>query len=694
MELTRLNGIGEKTAGVLGHLGIFSAEDLRYYFPRDYETYEVPKPIYELVPGKIQTVEGTLTKDAAINRFGGLTIVNAYLSDMTGRLQLSWFNLPYVKNSLKAGTTCVFRGRVYEKNGRLIMNMPRIYRVQDYRERFEGRLMPVYPLTKGVTNALLVKAVTEAFRVVPMEEDPEFLDPAFLDHEELIGEKEALLRIHFPRSASELMTARRRIVFDEFFMFLLAGELLREKAARAKSDFRTKPDFRMLQFIAGLPYELTKGQQDAYKAVVHDMASGNVMNRLIEGDVGSGKTIVAILAMLNAALSGYQAAMMAPTEVLAVQHYENVTRLLEESGLPLKTVLLTGAQTAAEKKEIYAQIREHKADLIIGTHALFQEKVEYDALGLVITDEQHRFGVAQREALSEKGGMPHTLVMSATPIPRTLAIILYGDLDISIIDVLPSGRLPIRNCVVGPDYRKKAYKFIYDEIKKGRQAYVICPAVEDESEEEPADAPGEEGPAPEMENVTDYAEKLRKLFPPEVRIAALHGRMKPAEKDRIMTEMKNGEIDLLVSTTVIEVGVDVPNATVMMIENAERFGLAQLHQLRGRVGRGTEQSYCIMINTSDSEKAAERLEILNTSNDGFHIAEEDLRLRGPGDIFGARQSGELLFHLADIYADAEILKQARKAVTEILAEDPQLESEEHGTLRARLDMYVKNGYTV
>jgi len=694
MDLTRLNGIGEKTAGVLGHLGIFCVEDLVGYFPRDYETYEVPKPIYELTPGKIQTVQGTLAKDATVNRFGGLTIVNAYLSDMTGRLQLSWFNLPYIKNSLKAGSTCVFRGRVYEKNGKLIMNMPKIYRVEDYRERFEGRLMPVYPLTKGVTNALMVKAVTEAIKTVPMGEDPEYLEQAFLDHEELTGEKEALIRIHFPRSASELRTARRRIVFDEFFMFLLAGEMLREKSARAKSDFRTKPDFRMLTFIAGLPYELTKGQQDAYKAVVHDMSSGNVMNRLIEGDVGSGKTIVAILAMLNAALCGYQAAIMAPTEVLAVQHYENIRKLLEESGLPVKTVLLTGAQTAAEKKVIYEQIRSHEADLIVGTHALFQEKVEYDALALVITDEQHRFGVAQREALSKKGGMPHTLVMSATPIPRTLAIILYGDLDISVIDVLPSGRLPIRNCVVGADYRQKAYKFIYEEVKKGHQAYVICPAVEDETDEDNALPPGETGPAQEMENVTDYSDKLRKVFPPEVRIASLHGRMKAAEKDRIMTEMKNGQIDVLVSTTVIEVGVDVPNSTVMMIENAERFGLAQLHQLRGRVGRGTEQSYCIMINTSDSERCAERLEILNTSNDGFHIAEEDLRLRGPGDIFGARQSGELLFHLADIYADADVLKLARKAVAEILSEDPELKEPEHGALRTRLDMYVKNGYTV
>jgi len=693
VELTNLSGIGEKTAGALGRLGILCAEDLLYFYPRDYETYEVPKPIYELIPGKVHTVEGVLAKEATVNRFNGLTIVNAYLSDMTGHLQLSWYNLPYIRQNLKPGVPYVFRGRVCEKNGRLIMNQPRMYRREDYREKFEGRLLPVYPLTRGVTNSLVIKAVTEAIRKVP-EEDREYMDAAFLEHEELLDEKEALIRIHFPRSRSELESARRRIVFDEFFYFLLAGTMLREKAICSKSDFRTKPDFRMLSFIAGLPYELTRGQQDAYKAIVHDMQSGNVMNRLIEGDVGSGKTIVAVLAMISAALCGYQAAMMAPTEVLAAQHYETIEKLLSESGLGLKTVLLTGANTAAEKKELYRQIREHEADLVVGTHALFQERVEYDCLALVVTDEQHRFGVAQREALSAKGGMPHTLVMSATPIPRTLAIILYGDLDSSVIDVLPSGRLPIRNCVVGKDYRKKAYKFIYDEVRKGRQAYVICPAVEQEDEEDGFAPDPERRDPSDMENVTDYTEKLKKIFPPEIRIRALHGRMKSREKDEIMTAMKNGEIDILVSTTVIEVGVDVPNASVMMIENAERFGLAQLHQLRGRVGRGKEQSYCIMVNTSDSEKAAERLEILNKSNDGFHIAEEDLRLRGPGDIFGDRQSGELLFHLADIYSDADILKLARTAVTRTIENDPGLSEDDHALLRARLDKYVKNGYTV
>lgn len=689
MELTELKGIGEKTAVALNRLGIFCAEDLVYNYPRDYETYEVPKNLYELAPGNIETVEGVLSKDATINRFNGLTIVNAYLQDMTGKLQLSWYNIPYIKGNLQAGAYYIFRGRVYEKNGRLIMSQPKMYKPEDYHERFEGRLLPVYPLTKGVTNSLIVKITTEALKNLQMSsENNEYLDDGILMHEDLMDENEALIRIHFPRSRSELMEARQRIVFDEFFLFLVAGAFLKRSAESTVSAYRIRPDFRIIRFIADLPYELTKGQQDAYKAIVHDMSSGKVMQRLIEGDVGSGKTIVAVLAMINVALNGFQAAMMAPTEVLAIQHYETINRLLKDSGLPVETILLTGSMTGAEKRETYGRIASGDVGIIIGTHALFQEKAEFNKLALVVTDEQHRFGVNQRDALSSKGGIPHTLLMSATPIPRTLAIILYGDLDISVIDVLPEGRLPIKNCVVNADYRKKAYKFIYDEIKKGHQAYIICPAIEDETEKEDGAVSITRQIAEPLENVTDYTEKLRKLFPSEIRIEALHGRMKSEDKDSVMTAMKNGDIDILVSTTVVEVGVDVPNATVMMIENAERFGLAQLHQLRGRVGRGNDQSYCIMINTSDSDKAAERLDILNHSNDGFYIAEEDLRLRGPGDIFGIRQSGELAFRMADIYSDSSILKAAREVAADMLSDDPYLREPEHAGIKKRLEGYL------
>ena len=410
-----------------------------------------------------------------------------------------------------------------------------------------------------------------------------------------------------------------------------------------------------------------------------DMGGGFVMNRLIQGDVGSGKTIVAVLALLSAAENGFQGALMAPTEILARQHFESITKLFADCGIEKRLVLVTGSMTAKEKREAYAAIASHEADIVIGTHALIQEKVVYDKLALVITDEQHRFGVGQRELLSGKGDSPHVLVMSATPIPRTLAIILYGDLDISVIDELPAGRRAIKNCVVDPGWRPKAYAFIENQVAQGRQAYVICPMVE----------------ASEMieaENVVDYTKSLRKELPDFIRVEYLHGKMKAKDKNRIMEEFAAGEIQVLVSTTVIEVGVNVPNATVMMIENAERFGLAQLHQLRGRVGRGADQSYCIMINGSGDGDAAKRLDILNKSNDGFFIASEDLRLRGPGDIFGLRQSGDLEFRLADIFTDADVLKRASQEVSRLFAEDPGLEKEEHKELRARIEAYLGDHY--
>ena len=402
------------------------------------------------------------------------------------------------------------------------------------------------------------------------------------------------------------------------------------------------------------------------------------MNRLIQGDVGSGKTIIAVLALLAACENGYQGALMVPTEVLARQHFESVTELFEKHGVDKKVILLTGSMTAKEKRIAYEKVASHEADIIIGTHALIQEKIVYDNLALVITDEQHRFGVAQREMFGNKGQMPHVLVMSATPIPRTLAIILYGDLDISVIDELPANRLPIKNCVVDKSYRPRAYRFIENEVKNGRQAYVICPMVE---ESEMIDA----------ENVLDYTKILRQNLP-GIRVEYLHGKMKGKEKNKIMEEFAAGKIQVLVSTTVIEVGVNVPNATVMMIENAERFGLAQLHQLRGRVGRGDKQSYCIMVNASGNKEKNRRLDVLNKSNDGFYIASEDLKLRGPGDIFGIRQSGDLEFQLADIYTDAVTLKKVSEDVNRLLEQDENLEQEENQELKKRLDRFLEEKY--
>ena len=432
------------------------------------------------------------------------------------------------------------------------------------------------------------------------------------------------------------------------------------------------------RLIEALPYRLTGAQLRVWREIEDDLVSGNRMNRLVQGDVGSGKTILAFLALILAVSNGYQGAMMAPTEILARQHYEQLRDLAEKHRLPIRSILLTGSVSSTEKKKIYQKIESGEVNVIIGTHALIQEKVKYRSLGLVITDEQHRFGVRQRESFGEKGENAHVLVMSATPIPRTLAIILYGDLHLSLVDELPAQRLPIKNCVVNTRYRKKAYGFIAAEVKKGRQVYVICPMV-DENEN-----------AGDIENVTDYTQKLRNELPVQIRIEFLHGKMRPAEKNRIMEEFSRGNIDVLVSTTVIEVGINVPNATVMMVENAERFGLAQLHQLRGRIGRGKEQSYCIFVSGTDTEASMQRLEILNKSNDGFFIAEEDLKMRGPGDLFGIRQSGSLSFEVADIYEDNSLLKRISVTVDEILNEDASLESEKYACIRSFLDQNTAN----
>lgn len=678
--VTSLKGIGEKTAGLFARLGVCTVEDLLHDYPRAYDAYEEPVPVGKLQENTTAAVAGQLLKTPSVRRFKNIQVIVATVKDMTGSLQLTWYNMPYLRNTLQMGQFLVFRGRAVKKGGRLTMEQPEIFTPEAY-EAVRDSMQPIYGQTKGLGNKAIVRAVAQALEQRQLER--EYLPPSLREKYELAEYNYAIEHIHFPSSRQELLFARKRLVFDEFFFFLLAVRRLKEKRQDCRSSFVMSHASQVDQLIEALPYSLTEAQNKVLKEVSRDLESGLVMNRLIQGDVGSGKTIIAVLALLQTACNGFQGALMAPTEVLARQHFESITGLFKTYNIEKTAVLVTGSMTAKEKRTAYEKIASHEADIIVGTHALIQEKVHYHRLGLVITDEQHRFGVGQREALGSKGqengSLPHVLVMSATPIPRTLAIILYGDLDISVIDQMPANRLPIKNCVVNTGYRERAYQFMAREVAAGRQAYVICPMVE----------------ASEMieaENVLDYTKLLRQKLPETITVEYLHGKMKGKEKNQIMERFAAGEIQVLVSTTVVEVGVNVPNATVMMIENAERFGLAQLHQLRGRVGRGSHQSYCIMVNCSDQEGTQERLDILNRSNDGFYIASEDLKLRGPGDFFGIRQSGDMEFKLADIYTDAGLLKTVSEEVNRILDEDPTLEGEEYAALKERLEASLSQSY--
>lgn len=661
MDIRSLKGVGDKTAALFEKLHIFTAEDLVRYYPRDYEQFSEPVALFKAQPEELVTVEGVLAGNVATRHVRGLSITGFQVSCEGGVLHLTYFNMPYLKNSLKRGVPYFFRGRLHRGKERFSMEQAKIYKPEEYAKLVDC-MQPRYAITKGLTNNAVTKAVRQAIGLVTFDEEtlPEKIRIA----EGFVSLSEAVSQMHFPVDRQTLVEARKRLVFDEFFQFILAVRKLKEAGEREKNTYPMIEVAQTKRLIEALPYRLTGAQERVWSEIRADLCGESVMNRLIQGDVGSGKTILAFLALIMCVANGYQGAMMAPTEVLARQHYESLLALKKKYGLEIAPVLLTGSVTAKDRKEIYAKIESGEADIILGTHALIQEKVVYKNLALVITDEQHRFGVRQREKLAEKGGAVHVLVMSATPIPRTLAIILYGDLHISVLDELPADRLPIKNCVVNTNYRNTAYKFIEKEVAAGSQVYVICPMVE-------------EGESQELEDVGTYAKKLQGALPSSVRVAALHGRMRPAEKTRIMEAFEAHNIDVLVSTTVIEVGINVPNATVMLIENAERFGLAQLHQLRGRVGRGDKQSYCIFISSSEKTETMERLKILNESNDGFVIAGKDLALRGPGDLFGIRQSGALQFVLGDIYQDAAILQRASDWADRILSEDPELLQKEH-----------------
>ena len=664
--ITELKGIGEKTATLYHKLNIFTVDDLIKHYPRDYEEWRDIVKIGELRVNQVYAVRAmVINTPQTIHIRKNMSVTTVRIKDESGACDIIYFNMPYIKNSLQVGKQYIFRGRIVLKNNRIAFDQPKIVSPQEFAQNVH-RLTPVYSATKGLSIAAITKTMHMALDCLNWGQD--YLPVSVRQQYGLFDFKAAVTGIHFPEDYKIFTAARKRLVFEEFLFFIVSVMFLKDLNAQEINDAPMVCVDACQDLINRLPYELTSAQKQVWKQIEQDMCSTHIMNRLVQGDVGSGKTIVAVLAILLCVMNHHQAAFMAPTEVLAKQHYESILELADKYHLPFKPVLLTGSLTAKQKRRAKESIVLGTGNVIIGTQALLQDDVDFYDLRLVITDEQHRFGVKQRETFAQKGIQPHILVMSATPIPRTLALILYGDLDISVMDELPANRLPIKNCVVNTDYRKKAYEFIAKEVAQGRQVYVVCPMVEASDEEMMGDQPV-------LENVIEYTEKLKKALPDSVRVEFLHGQMNPKAKNYVMEEYAAHHIDVLVSTTVIEVGINVPNATVMLVENAERFGLAQLHQLRGRVGRGEHQSYCIFITTSNQNDTMERLQVLNKSNDGFFISSEDMRLRGPGDLFGIRQSGQFQFQLGDIYQDAVILQDAQCCAAKIYASYRQPDNE-------------------
>ena len=642
-DIKNIKGIGDKTAQQFNRLGIYNVKDLIYYYPRAYKTYSEPVSVVDTNEGDRVAVFCKVVSYVDVHKGRRYTITSLSAADSTGSIRMVWFNMPFLRSKFHKGETYIFYGTVKYSGNMRVMEMPEYFTQFTYQKAL-STMQPIYPLKSGITNNSITRSVSAVMDTIKAL--PEYLPEDVIQQNNLMSRSDALIQMHFPDNEKTLKKALSRIAFDEFLEFLIKIRQLKEDTVKQENLYKINDEAIAKKdgFIAGLPFSLTQGQSDAVKDICSDMSSDHVMNRLIQGDVGSGKTVVAVIALLMNAISGYQGALMVPTEVLAVQHYEDICKMLKPYKLTVR--LLTGSMSLKEKREVYQELKEGICDIVIGTHAIIQDSTDFKSLGLVITDEQHRFGVKQREKLTEKGNFPHVLVMSATPIPRTLAIILYADMDISVIKDMPSNRKKIMNCVVGTEYRPNAYNFIRKQVAEGHQAYVICPMVEDSE-------------AVEAENVINYSDELSEKLGRDIRVAYLHGKMKEDEKKDILHRFINKEIDVLVSTTVIEVGINNPNATVMMIENAERFGLAQLHQLRGRVGRGDAQSYAVFINVKKSESSMERLKVLEDSNDGFFIASEDLRLRGPGDFFGIRQSGDMNFRIADIYNHSDMLRLAQ-----------------------------------
>jgi len=669
--LKYVKGVGENRAKLFSKLGIYTLGDIIHYFPRDYEDRSVFKPILEASDGEPITVRVRFVTGITETRpRRNLSIQKAMVTDGASLMNVTWFNQGYVKQNIDISREYVFFGTVRRVGSRVEIHNP-VFEEADQSGNLTGRIVPVYPLTKGITQNILRKILRNALDAAS-DKIVDILPTGFRHKYRLAEAVFSYEQIHFPTSMENMEMARRRLVFEELLLLQLGLSSIKGTNS-GQSGIRFSP-VDISPLLNALPFKLTPAQERVFEEIRADMESERRMNRLIQGDVGSGKTILAVLAMYIAASSGYQSAFMVPTEILAEQHYRTIAPLFEK--FDIKVGLLTGGLKKKEKEAIKKEAEEERLDIIIGTHAVLEDSTMFGNLGLVITDEQHRFGVRQRARLSQKGENPDLLVMTATPIPRTLALVLYGDLDVSIVDSLPPGRKPIKTYVVDESMRDRIYQFIRKNIAEGRQAYIVCPLVEESDELE-------------VESATGLVEKIRDDALKGLRVGLIHGRMKSAEKDDIMRRFSRGELDVLVSTTVIEVGVNVPNANIMVIENAERFGLAQLHQLRGRVGRGSHQSYCILFNQGKSEISRQRMEIMAKSNDGFVIAEKDLELRGPGDVFGIRQHGLPEFRIANLYRDMDVLKDVQKAAREIVSGNLLEKDEAWRPLARRVELMVR-----
>ena len=699
-ELIELKGIGPKTEKYFENLDIKSIKDLVYFFPRDYEQYEEPINIIDLEVGKVSTVYAMVQTKPSLFRKGNVSITHVWLDDGTSKIRAYWFNIPFINKSIALGQSFIFRGKVSQVKNGIAFSQCKIFKKDTY-ESFKGNLSPIYSLTKGLTNNTIKKTIKELLdnKDICKGIFEEYLPERIRKERELCDLSYAFNHIHFPQNMDDMKIARKRLVYDEFFLFSFAMLSNKDKTIKnGREELKSIDKKYLKELIDNLPFKLTDSQKIVLNDILNDLESGKKMNRLIEGDVGSGKTIIAILSAMLVAKNGLQTGFMAPTEILAEQHFDSIVRFVKSkegveekhcepssiySNGSITVALLTGNAKAKDRKIILEKLKNGKIDILVGTHALFSQDVVYKDLALCIIDEQHRFGVSQRKAFEERSNNANVLIMSATPIPRTLAMLIYADMDISKLTDKPKNRLPIKNYVANVKEREKAYRSIKKQLDMGHQVYVICPAIEKNDDEDI-------GSFANYQNVYEYAEKLVTFFGKSAKIEVLHGKMKSNEKYDIMQRFKNGDIQILVSTTVVEVGVDVPNATFIMVEDAGAFGLAELHQLRGRVGRGDAQSYALFVDTMPTDKSAQRLKVLADSNDGFYIAEEDLKLRGPGDIFGVKQSGAMDFKLADMYTDIGLFRNASVDAKEFLDKGIRITD----NMKRKLDEYLKLGLVI